>query len=88
MQFVINQAEAIDSASPRMPICNSHNFRFQIMAFGVPRGTVEPGTNISEMMAMMMMGASTLMTVANHTGTVSCSVKGNLEKLYVSASQP
>lgn len=58
------------------------------MAFGVPRGTVEPGTNISEMMAMNKMGASTLMTEANQTGTVSFSVKGNLEGSYVLASQP
>ena len=49
-------------------------------ACGVPRGTVEPGTKMSEMTAMMMMGAMTEQTVASQTGTVSLTVKGKLQR--------
>lgn len=74
MALVTNQAAMQDSARPRKPICNSHSLRFQISDLGVPGGTVEPGTRTRQTIVMMTMGPKTAMTMASHTGTVSCSV--------------
>ena len=81
MPLVMSHAATIESAKPNKPACNSHSLRLHINDFGVPFGTVEPGTNMSEMMATMMMGAATAIMTSSQTGTVSCSVYGNLSRL-------
>ena len=55
---VIKYAEMSDKARPSQPMCNSHSLRFQIRDLGVPRGTVDPGTNRRAIMAIRMIGAA------------------------------
>lgn len=81
MPFVISQAAMMDSARPSHPVWSSHSFRFHISDFGVPRGTVAPGTNINEMMAIKMMGVMVQHTTKSQTGTVSWTVYGKLLKV-------
>lgn len=79
MPFVMSQDAMTDRPRPSHPMCNSQSFRFQMRSLGVPRGTVAPGTNTRQMMAMITIGAMTAATTAIQTGTVSLTVKGNLE---------
>lgn len=42
-------------------------------------GTVAPGTKMMETMMIMTAGTPLLKTKSSQSGTVSCTVKGNLE---------
>lgn len=78
MLFVTNQAATTDRARPSRPACSSHSLRFQIIDFGVPTGTVEPGTKMRQMTEMRTMGPPTAISAASQTGTVSWTVYGKL----------
>lgn len=75
----MNQAPTSDSARPSHPMCSSHSLRFQMSAFGVPLGTVGPGTKIKVTTRMITIGMTALHISKVEDVTVSCSVKGNLE---------
>jgi hypothetical protein len=70
----MNQAATMDKARPNRPVCSSQSFRFHINDFGVPRGTVAPGTKTKQTKAMTTTGTPMAISDASHTGTVSLSV--------------
>lgn len=74
MPLVMNQAPITESARPSRPMCSSQSLRRHTSDFGVPRGTVAPGTKIRAMMAMITAGASELAMKAMAAGTVSSTV--------------
>jgi len=74
MPLVMNQAATIDKARPSKPVCNSHSLRFHISDFGVPTGTVAPGTRMRQMTAMRQIGTIMPTITSSHTGTVSLTV--------------
>ena len=87
MPLVMIQAQQTERANPSQPACSSHSLRCHISDFGVPFGTVAPGTKMREMTAIRIIGIITLITTASHTGTVSSSVNGKLQALHKSICQ-
>lgn len=78
MPLVMNHAATMDKARPSKPVCISQSLRIQISDFGVPRGTVTPGTKTRQTTTMMAAGTTMPTTTNSQTGTVSFSVYGKL----------
>ena len=78
--LVMKKAETTERPRPSRPMCSSHSLRCHIRDFGVPGGTVAPGTKMRAMMAMITIGAPVLAAKATDAGTVSSTVKGNLRR--------
>lgn len=60
-------------------MCSSQSLRFQTSDFGVSRGTVAPGTKMSETTKMPTTGTPALRTTRSQEGQASDSVNGKLE---------
>jgi hypothetical protein len=76
----MNQADAVARPRPSQPTCSSHSFLLQTRDFGVPLGTVAPGTKMRVTKKMIAMGMTLLQSSRSIGGTVSFSVKGSLPK--------
>lgn len=81
IELVKNHDSARDRARPRTPTWSSQSLRCQIRVFGVPLGTVIPGTRVKETTTTMAKGTPTARTKRRYAGTSSCSAKGYLRMM-------
>lgn len=65
------QADISERARPNHPVCNSQSLRFHIRDFGVPLGTVGPGTNIITTIRITPTGIAALQVKRMADDTVS-----------------